>query len=93
MGMSFWNPETAEDGMLWREAHQLRKHTLLTWGREDRVNPLDGAIVALKLIPQGARCMCSPTVGTGHRSRPPTSSARSPPRSWPGTSRGSGERS
>ena len=25
MGMSFWNPETAEDGMLWREAHQLRQ--------------------------------------------------------------------
>jgi 4,5:9,10-diseco-3-hydroxy-5,9,17-trioxoandrosta-1(10),2-diene-4-oate hydrolase len=52
MGMSFWNPETAEDGMLWREAHRLRKHTLLTWGREDRVNPLDGAMTALKLIPR-----------------------------------------
>ena len=52
MGMSFWNPETAEDGMLWREAHRLRKHTLLTWGREDRVNPLDGAIAGLKLIPR-----------------------------------------
>ncbi|MGZ6733426.1 MAG: 4,5:9,10-diseco-3-hydroxy-5,9,17-trioxoandrosta-1(10),2-diene-4-oate hydrolase [Nocardioides sp.] len=50
MGMSFWNPETAEDGMLWREAHHLRHHTLLTWGREDRVNPLDGAFAALKLI-------------------------------------------
>ncbi len=52
MGMSFWNPETAEDGMLWREAHRLRKHVLLTWGREDRVNPLDGAMVALKLLPK-----------------------------------------
>lgn len=52
MGMSFWNPETAEDGMLWREAHLLRQHTLLTWGREDRVNPLDGAFAALKLIPK-----------------------------------------
>ena len=52
MGMSFWNPETAEDGRLWREAHHLRKHTLLTWGREDRVNPLDGALAALKLIPR-----------------------------------------
>lgn len=52
MGMSFWNPETAEDGMLWREAHRLRTPTLLTWGREDRVNPLDGAMVALKLIPK-----------------------------------------
>jgi 4,5:9,10-diseco-3-hydroxy-5,9,17-trioxoandrosta-1(10),2-diene-4-oate hydrolase len=52
MGMSFWNPETAEDGMLWREAHRLRRPTLLTWGREDRVNPLDGALTALKLIPR-----------------------------------------
>jgi len=52
MGMSFYNPDTFEDGMLWREAHRLRKHTLLTWGREDRVNPLDGAMVALKLIPK-----------------------------------------
>ncbi|WP_139984062.1 4,5:9,10-diseco-3-hydroxy-5,9,17-trioxoandrosta-1(10),2-diene-4-oate hydrolase [Nocardioides litoris] len=52
MGMSFFLPDTAEDGLLWRDAHQLRKHTLLTWGREDRVNPLDGAMVALKLIPR-----------------------------------------
>ncbi|MGZ4497730.1 MAG: 4,5:9,10-diseco-3-hydroxy-5,9,17-trioxoandrosta-1(10),2-diene-4-oate hydrolase [Nocardioides sp.] len=52
MGMSFWDPATAEDGMLWREAHRLRHHTLLTWGREDRVNPLDGALTALKLIPR-----------------------------------------
>ena len=50
--IGFWDPETAEDGMLWREAHRLRKHTLLTWGREDRVNPLDGAVAALKLIPR-----------------------------------------
>ncbi|HWI42851.1 MAG TPA: alpha/beta fold hydrolase [Nocardioides sp.] len=52
MGASFWNPEWAEDGMLWREVHRLRKPTLLTWGREDRVNPLDGAMVALKQIPK-----------------------------------------
>lgn len=50
MGMSFYHPASAEDGMLWREAHRLRKPTLLTWGREDRVNPLDGAFAALKLI-------------------------------------------
>jgi 4,5:9,10-diseco-3-hydroxy-5,9,17-trioxoandrosta-1(10),2-diene-4-oate hydrolase len=52
MGASFWNPDTFEDGMLWREAHRIRQHTLLTWGREDRVNPLDGALVALKQIPK-----------------------------------------
>ena len=53
MGMSFYDPASAEDGMLWRDAHKIRKHTLLTWGREDRVNPLDGALVALKAIPRG----------------------------------------
>jgi 4,5:9,10-diseco-3-hydroxy-5,9,17-trioxoandrosta-1(10),2-diene-4-oate hydrolase len=52
MGASFWNPEWFEDGMLWREAYKLRVPTLLTWGREDRVNPLDGALAALKLIPK-----------------------------------------
>ena len=52
MGMSFYHPEWAEDGMLWRDAHRIRTHTLLTWGREDRVNPLDGAMVALKAIPR-----------------------------------------
>jgi 4,5:9,10-diseco-3-hydroxy-5,9,17-trioxoandrosta-1(10),2-diene-4-oate hydrolase len=54
MGASFWKPDTYEDGMLWREAHRLRPHTLLTWGREDRVNPIDGAMVALKLIPRAS---------------------------------------
>ncbi|MCE4944952.1 alpha/beta fold hydrolase [Streptomyces albulus] len=39
------------DTMLWREAHRITHPTLLTWGREDRVNPLDGALVALKTIP------------------------------------------
>jgi 4,5:9,10-diseco-3-hydroxy-5,9,17-trioxoandrosta-1(10),2-diene-4-oate hydrolase len=50
MGASFFDPECFEDGMLWREAHRLRNQVLLIWGREDRVNPLDGALVALKLI-------------------------------------------
>jgi 4,5:9,10-diseco-3-hydroxy-5,9,17-trioxoandrosta-1(10),2-diene-4-oate hydrolase len=50
MGASFFNPAYFEDGMLWREVHRLRQRVLLIWGREDRVNPLDGALVALKLI-------------------------------------------
>jgi 4,5:9,10-diseco-3-hydroxy-5,9,17-trioxoandrosta-1(10),2-diene-4-oate hydrolase len=50
MGKSFYSPETAEEGMLWREAHRLRQRVLLVWGREDRVNPVDGALVALKVI-------------------------------------------
>jgi 4,5:9,10-diseco-3-hydroxy-5,9,17-trioxoandrosta-1(10),2-diene-4-oate hydrolase len=50
LGMSFYDPATAEDGMLWREVHRLKNEVLLIWGREDRVNPLDGALVPLKQI-------------------------------------------
>lgn len=50
MGKSFMDPVLAEQGMLWREAHRLRHEVLLIWGREDRVNPVDGALVAMKLI-------------------------------------------
>jgi 4,5:9,10-diseco-3-hydroxy-5,9,17-trioxoandrosta-1(10),2-diene-4-oate hydrolase len=49
MGASFFG-EHAEDGMLWREAHRLRHEVLLIWGREDRVNPLDGALIALRQL-------------------------------------------
>ncbi|MGW0517377.1 4,5:9,10-diseco-3-hydroxy-5,9,17-trioxoandrosta-1(10),2-diene-4-oate hydrolase [Crossiella sp. NPDC003009] len=52
MGKSFSQPDSFEDGMLWREAHRLRQRVLLVWGREDRVNPLDGALLPLKLIPR-----------------------------------------
>ncbi|HEV7193123.1 MAG TPA: alpha/beta fold hydrolase [Jatrophihabitantaceae bacterium] len=50
MGASFMRAESFEEAMLWREAYKLRQRVLLIWGREDRVNPLDGALVALKLI-------------------------------------------
>ncbi|MEU2031703.1 4,5:9,10-diseco-3-hydroxy-5,9,17-trioxoandrosta-1(10),2-diene-4-oate hydrolase [Nocardia amamiensis] len=51
MGKSFASADF-EKGMLWRDAYQLRQPVLLIWGREDRVNPLDGALVATKLIPR-----------------------------------------
>ncbi|WP_040833093.1 4,5:9,10-diseco-3-hydroxy-5,9,17-trioxoandrosta-1(10),2-diene-4-oate hydrolase [Nocardia brevicatena] len=51
MGKSFAGADF-EKGMLWREAYRLRQPVLLIWGREDRVNPLDGALVALKTIPR-----------------------------------------
>ena len=52
LGASFSRPDDYEDGMLWRSAYRLRQRVLLIWGREDRVNPLDGALLALKLIPR-----------------------------------------
>ncbi len=51
MGKSFSGPDF-EKGMLWRDAYKLRQPVLLIWGREDRVNPLDGALVATKVIPR-----------------------------------------
>ncbi|WP_116101205.1 4,5:9,10-diseco-3-hydroxy-5,9,17-trioxoandrosta-1(10),2-diene-4-oate hydrolase [Amycolatopsis thermalba] len=51
MGASFAGADY-EQGMLWRDAYRLRQRVLLIWGREDRVNPLDGALVALKTIPR-----------------------------------------
>ena len=51
MGKSFAGADF-ELGMMWREAYRLRQPVLLIWGREDRVNPLDGALVALKTIPR-----------------------------------------
>lgn len=51
MGKSFAGADF-EKGMLWRDAYTLRQPVLLIWGREDRVNPLDGALVALKSIPR-----------------------------------------
>ncbi|RJO71261.1 alpha/beta fold hydrolase [Nocardia panacis] len=51
MGKSFSGADF-ELGMLWRDAYRLRQPVLLIWGREDRVNPLDGAIIATKVIPR-----------------------------------------
>jgi 4,5:9,10-diseco-3-hydroxy-5,9,17-trioxoandrosta-1(10),2-diene-4-oate hydrolase len=50
MGASFFDPASYEQGLLWREAHRLKNQVLLIWGREDRVNPVDGALVAMKMI-------------------------------------------
>lgn len=71
MGKSFAGADF-EAGMMWREVYRLRQPVLLIWGREDRVNPLDGALVALKTIPRS--CTYSGSVGIGCRWRSSTSS-------------------
>ncbi|MFJ9177841.1 4,5:9,10-diseco-3-hydroxy-5,9,17-trioxoandrosta-1(10),2-diene-4-oate hydrolase [Streptomyces sp. NPDC102360] len=62
MGASFANPEWAERTQIWRDAGKIPHETLLTWGREDRVNPIDGAFVALKTMPD-ARLHVFPRCG------------------------------
>jgi len=62
MAATFANPEWATDAMLWRDAWRITQPVLLTWGREDRTNPLDGALVPLKTMPD-ARLHVFPRCG------------------------------
>ncbi|HEY1972973.1 MAG TPA: alpha/beta fold hydrolase [Pseudonocardia sp.] len=47
---------------LWRDVHRIAHRTLLTWGRDDRVLPLDGAFFMLKRMPD-ARLHVFPRCG------------------------------
>lgn len=47
---------------LWREVHRIGHRTLLTWGRDDRVLPLDGALYMLRYMPD-ARLHIFPNCG------------------------------
>ncbi|MBW0088152.1 alpha/beta fold hydrolase [Pseudonocardia sp. KRD-184] len=47
---------------LWRDVHRIPHKTLLTWGRDDRVLPLDGAFFMLKRMPD-ARLHVFPRCG------------------------------
>jgi pimeloyl-ACP methyl ester carboxylesterase len=47
---------------LWRDVHKIGHKTLLTWGRDDRVLPLDGAFFMLKRMPD-ARLHVFPRCG------------------------------
>lgn len=52
----------AEEAELWRFLDKVPHRTLLTWGRDDRVLPLDGAFLALKRMPD-ARLHVFPRCG------------------------------
>ena len=79
MGASFFDPASYEQGLLWREAHRLRHRVLLIWG-QDRVNPVDGALVAMKMI-RRAQLHVFGGAGTGCSwRRPPNSTG------WPSSS-------
>jgi pimeloyl-ACP methyl ester carboxylesterase len=57
---SFSRP--GEDDQLWRSLHKIKHEVLMTWGRDDRVLPLDGAFFALRRIPN-ARLHVFPKCG------------------------------
>ena len=60
--MQVANQKFPVDGELWREAGEIRHEVLITWGREDRVQPLDGAFVGFRLL-ENARLHVFPKCG------------------------------
>jgi 4,5:9,10-diseco-3-hydroxy-5,9,17-trioxoandrosta-1(10),2-diene-4-oate hydrolase len=56
------NPAFTQAGELWREASRIEHEVLITWGREDRVQPLDGAFLGFRLL-QNARLYVFPKCG------------------------------
>jgi 4,5:9,10-diseco-3-hydroxy-5,9,17-trioxoandrosta-1(10),2-diene-4-oate hydrolase len=56
------DPSYADEGELWRICDGVHHETLITWGREDRVQPLDGAFLAARLMPN-ARLYVIPKCG------------------------------
>ncbi|MET7420041.1 alpha/beta fold hydrolase [Dactylosporangium sp. NPDC005555] len=60
--MQVANQKFHTEGELWREAHRIKHEVLITWGREDRVQPLDGAFVGFRLL-ENARLHVFPKCG------------------------------
>jgi 4,5:9,10-diseco-3-hydroxy-5,9,17-trioxoandrosta-1(10),2-diene-4-oate hydrolase len=60
--MQVANQKFPVEGELWREAGQIKHEVLITWGREDRVQPLDGAFVGFRLL-ENARLHVFPKCG------------------------------
>ncbi|MER7005892.1 alpha/beta fold hydrolase [Dactylosporangium sp. NPDC000555] len=60
--MQVANQKFHTEGELWREAHLIKHEVLITWGREDRVQPLDGAFVGFRLL-ENARLHVFPKCG------------------------------
>src|SRR5204863_7225199 len=43
--------KAADVPMPWAQMHKVTAPTLLTWGRDDRVSPLDMALIPMRTIP------------------------------------------
>lgn len=54
--------ENRRQGEMWRELEHIPHPTLITWGRDDRVLPLDGALFTLQRMPD-ARLHVFPRCG------------------------------
>ncbi|MFI7524073.1 alpha/beta fold hydrolase [Nocardia salmonicida] len=48
---TFYDPSFSEPLPLWAEAKRLTHEVLLAWGQDDRVTPVEGALLPARLIP------------------------------------------
>jgi pimeloyl-ACP methyl ester carboxylesterase len=49
---TFFNPAMTGDVPLWAEVHRIKQPVLLCWGRDDRVAPVEGALLPARRMPR-----------------------------------------
>lgn len=49
---TFYNPALTGDVPLWAEVHRIKVPVLLCWGRDDRVAPVEGALLPARRMPK-----------------------------------------
>ncbi|MCW2814506.1 MAG: 4,5:9,10-diseco-3-hydroxy-5,9,17-trioxoandrosta(10),2-diene-4-oate hydrolase [Nocardioides sp.] len=49
---TFYDPAMAEAVPLWAEVHRIKQPTLMLWGRDDRVTPVEGAFLPARRMPR-----------------------------------------
>jgi pimeloyl-ACP methyl ester carboxylesterase len=49
---TFFNPAMTGDIPLWAEVHRIKVPVLLCWGRDDRVAPVEGALLPARRMPK-----------------------------------------
>ncbi len=49
---TFYNPAMTGDIPLWAEVHRIKQPVLICWGRDDRVAPVEGALLPARRMPR-----------------------------------------
>ena len=49
---TFYNPTLTGDVPLWAKVHKIRQPTVICWGRDDRVAPVEGALLPARRMPK-----------------------------------------
>ena len=49
---TFYDPAMTGDVPLWAEVHRIKQPVLLCWGRDDRVSPVEGALLPARRMPR-----------------------------------------